>query len=475
MMRASLALLIVLGALFTLSAKTAAGSTGNVIYFNQGQVVDAYYISATAVPAHILGAPFATGGAIPSVSAIADNIVISPANILYVPDGDSGTIAAFSINSVTGALTPIPGSPFKTGLTEDQVAVAVTPNGKFLYAAFSLHTLILGFAIGPNGALTPLPGRPVQGGSVLGYDAISPDSTILGVSLPDGGAVLTYVIAPDGALSEAPGSPFAVLSGFSLFSSISISPNNLMLGGTGSPQVTALSIAPNGKLTLAPSLTGGGPLSTGLGALTPNGSFFYQLPEGFNSLFGYAVSPGGEITALPGSPVPVRDVGIENAPTTVAISADGTTLFLQNVDGDLSVFNISASGLPVEAPGSPLNINAFGGGMVVYPVPGQKQVAAPTYNVCISDQFTGDMIQFDSASGDYRYANCHTGVSMVGRGSVTSSSCYFVLNDVESDRKLVASWDTCNESGSAAIRSTFLKLAVDFSANSAGQCNCKGE
>lgn len=50
---------------------------------------------------------------------------------IYVGNRDSGNVSAYSINASTGALTPVPGSPFATGTSP--FGVALDPSRKFVY------------------------------------------------------------------------------------------------------------------------------------------------------------------------------------------------------------------------------------------------------------------------------------------------------------------------------------------------------
>jgi 6-phosphogluconolactonase (cycloisomerase 2 family) len=92
-------------------------------------------------------------------------VAIDPTgSFAYVAGG--GQVAAFNIDSTTGALTAIPGSPFTAAL--NTLWVAVDPNGKFVYVtdhgSFGSGTTpggISAYAIDPiTGALTEIPGSP---------------------------------------------------------------------------------------------------------------------------------------------------------------------------------------------------------------------------------------------------------------------------------------------------------------------------
>src|SRR5438876_1205595 len=68
--------------------------------------------------------------------------------VIGLSDPGGGAFAAFTVNAATGALTPIPGSPYPVGAYFDIVGVALDPTGKFFYAANPFgSSSILGFTI----------------------------------------------------------------------------------------------------------------------------------------------------------------------------------------------------------------------------------------------------------------------------------------------------------------------------------------
>src|SRR5208337_3722149 len=61
-------------------------------------------------------------------------VAIDPGEkFVYITNTLQNTLSIFSINSSTGALTTITGSPFLTGT--NPTSVAVTPSGAYLYVA----------------------------------------------------------------------------------------------------------------------------------------------------------------------------------------------------------------------------------------------------------------------------------------------------------------------------------------------------
>jgi len=100
--------------------------------------------------------PTPSGGTTPNGLAITPN-----GQFLYVSNGGSSNVTAFSINGTSGELAAVTGSPFAAGTTPS--GITVEPNGRFLYAAnggvsgtVSAYTITAG-----TGVLVPL-------GAVLG-------------------------------------------------------------------------------------------------------------------------------------------------------------------------------------------------------------------------------------------------------------------------------------------------------------------
>jgi len=71
----------------------------------------------------------------------------------------SNDVSAFAIDGTSGALTPVPGSPFPAVNYAD--SVTVDPTGQFAYAGnFQGHNISAYIIDGTSGALTPIAGSP---------------------------------------------------------------------------------------------------------------------------------------------------------------------------------------------------------------------------------------------------------------------------------------------------------------------------
>lgn len=169
----------------------------------------------------ILGAGLSTSGTFSALSAFTppnlpssagNDMVIASKKFLYLPQSDSLTIQAFSINHTTGALTVISGSPFPTAGAD---SITADPTGRFLFAGNGTTGKVSVFQINATtGALSPAPGSPF---SVFNLDfaqvlAVDGTGKFLYVSqdLPSLPVFEFTVDQNTGALSPAVGSPFAL-------------------------------------------------------------------------------------------------------------------------------------------------------------------------------------------------------------------------------------------------------------------------
>jgi 6-phosphogluconolactonase len=155
----------------------------------------------------------------------------SAAHFLFVAnqglqiDPASSTISVFSIQS--GSLTEVVGSPFRVAALSASSgpgpsAVAVTPDGKFLYVANQFDGTVTGFSVDASGVLTRLtPGATATVGTAPSGMDITTDGGFLYISNSGSSNVSAFAIcnqvvtscsvptSPDGALTPVTGSPFS--------------------------------------------------------------------------------------------------------------------------------------------------------------------------------------------------------------------------------------------------------------------------
>src|SRR5262249_57844888 len=71
----------------------------------------------------------------------------------YVTNFGSSNVSAYSINATTGALTPVPNSPFSTGPAgAHPFGIAAHPSGKFLYVTNNRSRNVSAYTIHPTTA-----------------------------------------------------------------------------------------------------------------------------------------------------------------------------------------------------------------------------------------------------------------------------------------------------------------------------------
>src|SRR5262249_448838 len=113
---------------------------------------------------------------------------VEPASVTVAPNGAFAYVAnfmdadvsAFSINAVTGALTPIAGSPFVGG--NEPISIALTSNGPFAYTANLGAGNVTAYTINAGtGALTQLASSPFAAGGLPNFITTA---TVAGVVAP---------------------------------------------------------------------------------------------------------------------------------------------------------------------------------------------------------------------------------------------------------------------------------------------------
>ncbi|HWZ83231.1 MAG TPA: beta-propeller fold lactonase family protein [Terriglobales bacterium] len=182
-----------------------------------------------------------------------NNLTISPSsNFVYVANEDVSLITAFSLDSATGNLSPIPGSPFPAG--EGVAGMAADPGSHFLYAANHTSNTVSAYTIDPNtGALKEIPDSPYPVGTASGPRAIATDTTgtFLYVANQGSSNVLAFMItAGTGQLTAInSGTPYA--TGTSpVFILAEPAGKYLYVGNQTSTNITGFSYDPvTGKLT----------------------------------------------------------------------------------------------------------------------------------------------------------------------------------------------------------------------------------
>lgn len=323
-------------------------------------------LSETVGRARILGA----GLALILTTAIAQGQV----NAVYVESNisttNNNTIIGFS-NDGNGNLTPLPGSPYKTGgtgwggalgLQQDDDQQVVTNGASTLLFAVNGHSnTIASFTINADGSLTPngspIPSAGTQPASLGLFDKV----------LPNNGSLV--VVANKSSDPTQPNSKTPNLATFTVSSTGVMTANvglKVTLASGDSPSQAAVGQA---KLVFvdefmhSPSQLSSYRIHSN-GKLTLNGSI--PVPTGLNVFLGLAVHPTATVlyAALPadnqiGVYTYVNGTGILSFVTTVpttgslacwlGISPDGSRLYsAETGSGTITVYDTSVPTAPVQ-------------------------------------------------------------------------------------------------------------------------------
>lgn len=328
--------------------------------------VSAFSVAANGSLSLIAGSPFTTGGSGGGNNIDPEEIAIATlpgTSYLYAANDGSGTIAAFRVNAVTGYLMRVHGSPFMAdGAPGGDYSLAVSPNGKFLFATEENVTVIHVYSINATtGALTEISSSPFQTGASNQGLNVTANGKFLIVGEGAAAAVAVYTIASNGTLTAVSGSPFAASA-----APLNIQSNcagNLAFVAETTPLIDVYSIGSDGALTPVP----GEPFSNGTQdtngglALSPNNDFLFVSDTFSNDLSSLAVGSDGTLSGVSGSPF-----STSSWTGGMAVTKSGKFLYTSLFTvAEVDARAIDAKGQLAPVPGTPFST-------------GQSQTGVPT-------------------------------------------------------------------------------------------------
>jgi len=368
------AALAVLFELALLTASVYAQEQGNTFVYTDNNPagpnsVSAFFVGRGGTLVMVPGSPFSTGGmgtghGFYSSHRITATVVSR--NFLYVANDGSNDISAFKIDTDTGGLTPVPGSPFGSGGSAGKppisgISLAATPNGHHLYAGNGGSGNISAFRIASNGALVPI-GSVLAGGPPDGMK-VSPNGEFLGAALPFSDSVAMFRIASNGTLTAVPGSPFAA-GGFGFASDVDISCKSNSLfdpKAAAGTTVAVFTIASNGALSpIAGSpFTFARGINSSVGVLSPDNQHLFVSNQQSDTITVLDVASDGSLTQESGSPF-ANTPGL--IPAGMGTNREGDLLYAANDEETVSGFHIENDGglTPVMGSPFPTGILSFG-------------------------------------------------------------------------------------------------------------------
>ena len=191
---------------FSLAGGLAVNNSAQVLYVADVGKIDALKIDGTGALSPITGSPFS------SLSSLF--LTIDPdTRFLFATEIDPpGGVDAFTIDPSTGELAAVAGSPFPAdpNNSTSPFGVVVDSTGSFVYAVLNTTNQVAAYSIvSPSGALNPVPGSPFTAGSRP--LSLATTRNFLYVANAMDGTVSGYSIDPTtGVLSSLADSPFSI-------------------------------------------------------------------------------------------------------------------------------------------------------------------------------------------------------------------------------------------------------------------------
>jgi len=210
-----------------------------------------------------------------------------------------GHINVYAIDKNTGAVSPGTGLEFPAG--QEPVSISQDSSGKFLYVGDNFDGQLLAYSIDRgSGSLSPVAGSPFPCPSPWSVVADPKGDFVFAINHSDNTISAYAIDTGSGALSAVSGSPFA---------GDGDSPRRLTVDPTGSflyvantASVSGYRIDGSGRLTAV----SGSPFSVGESlagiAVDPAGKFVYVTDSLLKQLFGFTIGSEGSLTALASSP-----------------------------------------------------------------------------------------------------------------------------------------------------------------------------
>ena len=348
---------------------TGLAPAQNFVYTNDdipsfigGNTVSGFSVNPTTGALTLVsGSPFATlglglGGGFFSTNRTRAGIV---GNCLFASNGLSNDVSAFTIDTTTGVLTLVPGSPFATGGSGDGlgIAVAPTPNGMFLITANAGSNNASVFSVASGCALSLIAGSPFPLMSTPDGIKVSPNGSFLAVA--EGFQYEMLSIASSGSLTSIGGFP---ITGGNFGAGVDINcPTSLLYGAEanfGMNIVDGYSISSTGTLTPV----AGSPFENSLGSNSnvvllgakpgtkplARNKFAFVSNQVSNTVSVFSAAKSGKLSAV--GAFPIRNTLF---PAGMDTSPDGSFLYVSNFQAAVNVFSVSGKGQLTEVGGSP--------------------------------------------------------------------------------------------------------------------------
>ncbi|MEQ0777839.1 beta-propeller fold lactonase family protein [Paraburkholderia tropica] len=347
------------GAISNVSVQCTTNSRPLYVYlpeYNNSRVLGYTIDTVTGSVASIPGSPFPAGAQDRWITVDASG------TYAFVSNQSSNSVSVYSIDHSTGNLTQISGSPYAVGNTPN--SVTVNPAGTLVFVPNANSNTVSVFNVSRStGALTAVPGSPFATDAIPTKVAINPAGTFAYVANQNGTSISVFSInQTTGSLTEVSGSPFSN-GGFQPMG-ITTDPSGTHVYATNAQgNVTGFSIdQTTGVLTsiagspfpMGPAYQAGAAMNT---AFNASGTLAFVATGQSGAVLSYSVDPtSGALTAISGA---VDTVGGGGA-VFVTLDPTGTMLFEANfINITVGVSQIDqTTGVLTSIPSTPFNVGA---------------------------------------------------------------------------------------------------------------------
>ena len=255
----------------------------------------------------------------------------------YVTNFDSDTISQYSMKSKT----PTALDPANVDAQPGPTRMAVHPNSTYLYVSNYSNTTISQYSINLNGTLTELVPPTVTAASTVAL-AITSDGKYLYAAGQNG--IYQFSVGGSGVLTAL--TPATVTIGVNI-DEVIISPDDKRVYAVQpvTHRVHQFNIGLDGKLTsmTVNSVDTGGSGTAGI-AITPDNKWVYVVNSTTNNVSQFAVSSA---TATPGALTALTPatVAVGSDPVSIVVSSDSRYAYVANRGADtISQFSIGIDG-----------------------------------------------------------------------------------------------------------------------------------
>ncbi len=401
-----------------------------------------------------------TGGGTPFQDV--NTLVIDPANTSTLYAGSSVAVFKSTNGGTSWIRTPISQSTVRSividPVTTSTLYAATLGEGIFKSTDSGSTWTAMNSGL-KNTVVNKLAIDPVNTSTLYAGDFQSGDGFVLKLN-PNGSALLysTYIGGDNGD-----------------------SCSSVAVDASGNAYVTGSTSAINFPTVNSSRVYGGGSSDAFVFELNSAGTAFiystYLGGSGGDSANGIAIDSGGNAYV-------VGNTTSTDFPTVAALQPS-----LANAIGDAFVTKLNATGKafdystylgggtgPADIEGADLGsaiaVDAGGNAYVtgatfssIFPTtPGAFQIARngqqgdafvskiSIFDICLQDETNGNLLEFNSTTGEYRFTNCRKRFTLSGRGTVSTNFCKVELKANAPGHSITALANTCVHNGSATVQ-----------------------